>query len=153
MKHFYTFGCTIAEVYVDQLTGEIFVNRVIQVFDVGKVLNKKALFQQVIGGTMMGVSTTLFEELIFDGEGRLLNPNLTDYKVGRAKDAPAEILCNFLENPSSSGPYGARGIGETPMIGVPAAIGNAVQDAIGVSITSLPLSPEKVMIALKKQCL
>ena len=75
---------------------------------------------------------------------------MTDYKVPRAKDIPDKQETILIENPQSDGPYGARGIGELTMIGVPAAIGNAIADATGVEINDLPLSPENVCLAIKK---
>ncbi len=97
----------------------------------------------------MGLGVT--EQLQYDDNGKLLNDNLTDYRVPRSKDIPDEQVSILIENPQGDGPFGARGIGELVMIGVPAAIGNAIADATGVEIKDLPMTPENVWKAIARE--
>ena len=80
-----------------------------------------------------------------------LNPSFVDYKIPTAKDIPKEMQQHFIETPHPEGPYGARGVAEHPMISVPGAVGNAVAAAVGLEIFELPLDPERVFLALKRQ--
>ncbi|MDF2930469.1 MAG: aldehyde oxidase and xanthine dehydrogenase molybdopterin binding, partial [Anaerospora sp.] len=84
----------------------------------------------------------------FGADGRLLNPSFTDNKIPTAKDIPVKLVPILIENPQLDGPFGARGVGEHPMISVPSAIGNALYDALGIQFFDLPLSPEKVALAI-----
>jgi CO/xanthine dehydrogenase Mo-binding subunit len=86
---------------------------------------------------------------VYDGDGHLLNPSFTDYKIPTARDVPREMVQVFIETPHDKGPFGARGVAEHPMISVPSVIANALFDATGVRIRELPLSPERVYLALK----
>jgi len=148
---FETFGAQGVEVEVDVLTGEVKVLRIIAAFDIGRIINPMLLKGQIYGGSVMAMSIALYEQMTFNEEGRLLNPNLTDYKVARANDAPSKIVPILIENPQKDGPYGARGIGELTMLAVPAAIGNAIYNAIGVEIKDLPMTPENVWRQIMKQ--
>ncbi|MFX0208200.1 MAG: xanthine dehydrogenase family protein molybdopterin-binding subunit, partial [Candidatus Hodarchaeota archaeon] len=147
---FETFGAQGVDLEVSALTGEIKIHKIVSAFDIGKAINPLLVEGQVIGGSVMAMGLTISEFLQYDSKGRLLNSNLTDYKVPRAKDIPDKQEMILIENPQSDGPYGARGIGELTMIGVPAAIGNAIVDATGVEINNLPLSPENVYLSIKK---
>ncbi|WP_069807284.1 xanthine dehydrogenase family protein molybdopterin-binding subunit [Vulcanisaeta thermophila] len=147
---FFTFGAHAVEIEVDVLTGKIKVLKYVGVFDVGKVVNPKLLEGQIIGGAIMGISYALYERLKFDN-GVLVNPNLIDYKVIRSDEIPQDIISIALENPEPSGPYGVRGIGENTMLGVAAAIGNAVYNAIKVNLYELPMTPERVWRAIREQ--
>lgn len=148
---FYTFGATGVEVEVDVLTGEVKILRASQVYDVGKAINPMLLEGQTIGGFVMGMSRTIFEEVRFDEDGNLLNPNFSAYYVARAKDVPEEIKSIFIETPQHDGPHGARGIGEMVMIAVAPAIVTAVNKALGLNITSLPLTRERLAKLIKEQ--
>jgi len=148
---FVTFGAHAVEVEVDVLTGRVKVLRYVAVFDVGKAINPELVKGQMIGGAIMGISYALYESLKFDEGGALLNPNLIDYKVIRSDDIPSDIITIILENPDTYGPYGARGIGENAMLGVAAAIGNAIYNAVGVEVHELPMTPERVWRAIKEQ--
>ena len=99
----------------------------------------------------MGMGLALTEQLVFDDHGRLLNPNLTDYKVLRAGDIPKEIEVDFLGVGQRNAPYGAKGIGELTMLAWPAAIINAIYDAIGVRIKELPATPDRLLKEIKEQ--
>jgi CO/xanthine dehydrogenase Mo-binding subunit len=95
----------------------------------------------------MGIG--LWEEMMFDGEGKLRNPSLLDYRMPTALDVP-NIETHIVEVPSEDGPYGARGIGEPSIIPGAAAIANAVEDAIGVRVHEIPITPERILRALGK---
>ena len=99
----------------------------------------------------MGISIALNEALVFDDRGRLLNPNLTDYKVSRIGDIPKEMKVVFLGVGQKDAPFGAKGIGELTMIPWPAAIANAVYNAIRVRIRELPLNRDRLLTEVKKQ--
>ena len=148
---FVTFGAHAVEVEIDVLTGRVKILRYVTVFDVGKAINPELVKGQMIGGTIMGISYALYESLKFDEGGALLNPNLIDYKVIRSNNIPSDIITIILENPDTYGPYGARGIGENAMLGVAAAIGNAIYNAVGVEVHELPMTPERVWRAIKEQ--
>ena len=148
---FVTFGAHAVEVEVDVLTGRIYVTKYVGVFDIGKAINPRLLEGQIIGGAIMGISYALYESLKFDENGVLVNPNLIDYKVIRSDEIPKEIMAVTLENPQSDGPMGVRGVGENTMLGVAAAIGNAVYNAIGINLYELPMTPERVWRAIKEQ--
>jgi carbon-monoxide dehydrogenase large subunit len=87
----------------------------------------------------------------YSDDGQLLNPNLTDYKIIRAGDIPESQVRILIENPQADGPFGARGIGEITMLGVPAALANALENALGVEFNHLPLNPENVWRTIKEQ--
>lgn len=144
----WTFGAHGAEIEVDIETGEISVIKMASAFDVGQVINKKLIDGQVIGGVLQGIGSALLEEFKFSPEGRLLNPSFTDNKIPTFKDIPGEIVPIYIENPQTDGPFGARGVGEHPMISVPSVIGNALYDAVGVNFYRLPLSPENVALGI-----
>ncbi len=146
---FYCFGATAVEVEVDPETGVIKILQLAASIDAGKAVNPQLCTVQLHGGTIMGLSTALFEEVRFD-KGVMLNNNFTDYKIASIDNTP-HIDSFIIETPESGGPYGARGIGEQPMIGVAPAIANAVCDALGVEFNTFPLTPERVWEAIKKK--
>lgn len=148
---FETFGAQGVEIELNGLTGEIIIKRLISAFDVGKAINPLLCEGQIIGGSVMALSLAMNEELKYNDEGMLLNPNLVDYVVARSGDVPKEFISFLIENPQHDGPFGARGIGELTMLGVPAALGNAIQNAIGVSINDLPLTAENIWKAILTQ--
>ncbi len=147
----FTTGAQAVEVEVDTETGVIKVLKAASAFDVGKAINPLQVKRQMEGGLVQGLSSALFEELKFDQHGKTLNPSFTDYKIATSLDVPSDIVSNIIEAPEHDGPFGARGIGEHPMIPTAAAIANAVYDAIGVRIKRLPLSPEGVLSAIKEK--
>jgi CO/xanthine dehydrogenase Mo-binding subunit len=148
---FETFGAQGVEIELNGLTGEITIKRLVSAFDVGKVINPLLCEGQIIGGSVMALSIAMNEELKYNDKGMLLNPNLVDYVVSRSGDTPKNFVSFLIENPQYDGPFGARGIGELTMLGVPAALGNAIQNAIGISIKSLPLTSENVWKAIVSQ--
>lgn len=144
---FWTFGATAAEVEVDPETGEVAILQLATAMDAGQAVNPQQCMIQVHGGTIMGLGTALYEEVKLD-QGRVLNPNFTDYKIPTIENTP--YLKGFvLETPEKDGPLGLRGIGEQPMIAVAPAIANAIADAVGAELNTFPLTPERVLQAIK----
>jgi CO/xanthine dehydrogenase Mo-binding subunit/aerobic-type carbon monoxide dehydrogenase small subunit (CoxS/CutS family) len=143
----WTYGAHGVEIEVDTDTGAITVVKIASAFDVGRVLNEQQCRTQVIGGVVQGLGSAVSEQFVFDG-GRMLNSGFTDYKIPTAKDVPLEMEQHFVETPHPQGPYGARGVAEHPMISVPSAIGNALAYATGLELSELPLTPERVYLAL-----
>jgi len=117
---------------------------------VGRAINPDLVKTQMEGGAVQGMSTALLERLILE-EGVPKNPNFTDYRIATAVDAPLETENIIVEVPQDDGPFGARGIGEHPMVPTAPAIANAVYNAVGVRMDSLPITGEKVWIALQKK--
>lgn len=142
----YCFGTQIAEVEVDLVSGEVRVERVFAAHDVGRVVNQTMLHGQVEGGVVQGMGWALMEDLKLH-EGVPLNPNFTDYLIPTTLDAP-EVHAYFVEEPYSAGPYGAKGIGEPALIPTAAAVAAAVRHATGLPLTELPLTPERLLMAL-----
>ncbi len=145
-----TFGAHFAEVEVDTLTGKTKVIKVVAVHDSGRIMNKQTAESQVIGGVTQGLSTALFEQRIMDDTtGRMVNPNLRDYKIATSMDIP-EIVPIFVDivDPWINN-LGTKGLGEPPRIPSSAVIGNAVYNAIGVHVREIPMTPDKVLQALK----
>ena len=148
---FHTYGGTGVEIELNLLTGQIRVIRGIQVFDLGRVINRLTIDGQMDGGFIMGEGVSLFEQMKFDEQGWVTNPNFTNYYVPRFKDIPGRVDKYPIETPQADSPLGARGIGEHVMIAVGPAIANAIFNAIGVRLKELPMSPEKVWTAIKEQ--
>lgn len=147
-----TFGAHFVEVEVNTETGQIKVLKVVAAHDSGQIINKKTAESQVIGGVTQGVSATLFEQRIVDDTtGTLVNPNWRDYKIATSMDIP-EIFPIFVDvDDPHINMLGTKGLGEPPRIPISAAIGNAVYNAIGVPIREIPMTPDKVLAALKKK--
>ncbi|MEE9170365.1 MAG: molybdopterin cofactor-binding domain-containing protein, partial [bacterium] len=145
----YAFASQAVEVEVDTYTGNVRVLDVHVAQDVGKVLNPLGLAGQIEGGVVMGMGYALTEELLVEN-GQVLNPSFHDYKVPTACDIP-EIHFYPIETNDKHGPYGAKGVAEAPLIPTPAAIANAVSDAIGTKIDELPITPEKVLKSLRNK--
>ena len=99
------------------------------------------------GGAVQSLGIALTEALMYDDSGRLMNPSLLDYRTLTAADLP-DIETIIVEVPSPSGPYGARGVGEPPIVPAPAALANAIHDATGVRLTEVPLTPERIALAI-----
>ncbi|MCR4315141.1 MAG: xanthine dehydrogenase family protein molybdopterin-binding subunit [Planctomycetes bacterium] len=144
----YAFGVQGARVEVDTETGEIKILKMASTHDVGKVLNYQTLIGQCMGGLAQGIGYAMYEE-IKTKDGKILNPGFTDYKIPTSWEMNFPVEFDFIETNDPSGPYGAKGVGEPGLVPTPGAIANAVADAIGVRIHSLPITPEKVLKALK----
>jgi CO/xanthine dehydrogenase Mo-binding subunit len=141
------FALQLARVRVDRETGQVAVREVVALQDVGRALNPAEVEGQVMGGVVQGIGWALYEEIRHDDQGQLQTGTMADYAIPRSEHAPA-ISTVLVENPSPRGPYGARGVGEPPVIPGAAAIANAIQAAVGVRIVDLPITPEKVLRAL-----
>ncbi len=144
---YWMYAAAAAEVECDPETGDIRVTRLITAVDAGKAVNPQGCRQQISGSAVMGFGMAMSEEVVFD-QGRVLNPTFLDYKIPTSLDLP-EIEEIIVETAHDLGPYGARGIGEPGTAAVPAAIGNALYDAIGIQLTSLPIRSEKVYRAVR----
>jgi CO/xanthine dehydrogenase Mo-binding subunit len=147
----WTFGAHGVIVEVDEETGEYKVIKVASAFDVGRVINPDIVRGQAIGGMIQGLGTAVCEGYIYDEMGHLLNPSFTDNKIPTAKDLPEEIETIAVENAQLDGPYGARGVGEHPMISVAPALGNAIQQATGAELLHMPIRFEDVWRALRRK--
>jgi len=150
MSASYAFGAQGVEVEVDTDTGEVRILRLVAVTDIGKVLSAQTLKGQMYGGIAQGIGYALYEQIISD-EGRILNPGFTDYKLVSAADLDFPIELEFVETNDPHGPFGAKGAGEPGLVPTAPAIANAIHDAIGVRIHDLPITPEKIVSALKEQ--
>jgi CO/xanthine dehydrogenase Mo-binding subunit len=146
----YVYAAQVAEVTVDDETGEVDVLRIAAAHDCGTPINPMLVEGQIEGGIAMGIGFTLQEEMLFDAAGRQINPNLTNYIMPTALDMP-EIAVDIVESYDPTGPFGAKGVGEPSLVPTAAAILNAVYDAVGVRITSLPATAEKVLAAIRGQ--
>ncbi len=148
---FYSHAAQLTLVSLDTETGEVEVLEVLGVYDVGPVLFPEGVEAQAHGGTIMGIGYTLTEEVVQE-EGRILNPNLTDYLIPTTLDAPGKAKFSFIEDyPSGLGPPGAKGMGELPFLASACSIACAVADASGGKIRSLPLTPENIWKLIKKK--
>lgn len=145
----WTYGAHAVEIELDTETGDVEIVKIVSAFDVGRVINEALCRGQVLGGTVQGLGCTVSEYYVYDGEGHLLNASFTDYKIPTVRDVPREMVQVFIETPHDKGPFGARGVAEHPMISVPSVVANAIFDAAGVRILDLPLSPERVYLAIK----
>lgn len=145
---FWMFGAQAVDVLVDIETGEITVDKVVAAHNAGKAINPLNVIQQIEGGVVQGLSNCLFEEIITNN-GRVINPNFHDYKIATASDVP-EISPLIVEVKDPKGPYGAKGMGESPIIPIGAAISNAVARATGIRFYHMCLKPESVLEELDK---
>ena len=145
-----TFGVQVAEVAVDVETGEVRVERVAAIHDVGRVLNPLGARSQVEGGIVQALGHTLSEERLADpASGRILTQTLDAYRIPTIADVP-EIVSEFVDEPDPNlTNLGSKGIGEPPIIPTSAAISNAIRDATGADVRSLPLSREEMLRALR----
>ncbi|MEA3308838.1 MAG: molybdopterin cofactor-binding domain-containing protein [Chloroflexota bacterium] len=146
----YSVGCQAIDLEVDTATGQVDILKIASAYDVGKAINPDLVLTQIEGGAVHGMSSA-FEGMFFDAKGRLKNPSLVDYKIATAMDAPHEIHGDIIETPLDDGPWGARGVGEHVMVQTAPAIANALYNALGVRFDDLPLSSEKIYLALHAQ--
>lgn len=142
-------GVCFAEVEVDMPLGKVKVTNIVNVHDSGKLINPKLAAAQVHGGMSMGLGYGLSEELLFDAKGRPLNDNLLDYKLPTAMDTP-DLNALFVELDDPTGPFGNKALGEPPAIPVAPAVRNAVLNATGVAVDSLPMDPQKMVKHFKE---
>lgn len=145
----YIYATQVADVEVDTETGEVTVLRVGAAHDCGQAINPTNVEQQIEGAVVQGVGYAIMEEIILQ-DGRTKTPSFAKFLIPTSQDAP-EIITYIVEDPEPQGPFGAKGVGEGAIIPTAAAIVNAVYDAIGVRITSLPITPEKILAALAEK--
>ncbi len=143
------FACHIADVEVDPETGKVKLLRYTAFQDVGKAINPTQVEGQMQGGASQGIGWGLFEYYHYKN-GILMNPSLLDYRMPTALDLPM-IDTVIVEVPASAGPYGARGVGEVPIVPPPGAIANAIYRAVGVRMKNLPMTPEAVFWAIREK--
>jgi len=141
-----TYHVHVAEVEIDPTTGIVRVLRYLVAQEVGKAINPQAVRGQIQGGVAQGLGYALWETLQIDA-GRYSQRTLEAYGLPLATDIP-EVEIVLLEHPDPAGPYGAKGVAEPPIIPVAAAIGNAVEHAIGKSVDTIPITAERVLEAL-----
>ncbi|MBI4490094.1 MAG: xanthine dehydrogenase family protein molybdopterin-binding subunit [Deltaproteobacteria bacterium] len=139
----------VADVEVDPQTGGVKVLRYVAAQDVGIAINPLSVRGQIEGAVVQGLGQALSEACIFQN-GRMLNPTFLDYKIFTSLDAP-RVEAHLVEHAAEGGPFGAKGIGEPSIVPVPAAIANAVCDAVGVRILDLPITAEKVLMAIQEK--
>ena len=144
----YTVGASAVKVEIDRKTGKLHVLKAVLAVDVGKAINPDLVKGQITGGVVQGLATALYEDIRYDYKGKLLNPNFTDYKIPTALDIPDEIVPIIVEVAQPDGPFGARGVGEHTMIPAAPVIANAIEDALGIRIKSMPLTAEKIALEL-----
>ena len=144
---FWMIGGTGIELEVDTETGHINVTKIVNVADAGRLLNPKIVETQLSGAAVMQLGFTLFESMEFDN-GQVTNASLADYKIPGIHDMPAVMENHMVGADQKTGPFGAKGVGESATFGLSPAIANAIQDAVGVRLTELPLTPEAVFRAL-----
>jgi xanthine dehydrogenase molybdenum-binding subunit len=144
------FATHIADVEVDPETGKVDVIRYTAVQDAGTAIHPSYVEGQMQGGVAQGIGWALWEEYVYDEQGRLRNATLLDYRMPTALDVPL-IETIIVEVPNPGHPYGVRGVGEVPIVPPPAAIANAIYDAVGVRFYELPMSPHKVCMAIQQR--
>jgi CO/xanthine dehydrogenase Mo-binding subunit len=131
-------------------TGEVEVIRIVAAHDCGRAINPMLVEGQVHGGIAMGLGFALQEEMLFDACGEQINPNLTNYIVPTSLDMP-DIDVIIVETPDPTGPFNAKGVGEPTSVPTAAAVLNAIHDAVGVRLTSLPATAERILAALQER--
>jgi CO/xanthine dehydrogenase Mo-binding subunit len=147
----YTYGAHCVEVDVDELTGAVEVRRAWCAHDVGRAINPVSCEGQIQGGFVQGMGYALTEAMQWDAQGWLTTVTLADYKVPGVLDSPVEIYPIVLEDPDPSHPVGAKGVGEPSLVGAAPAIANAICNATGARVRTLPMKPERVLDALEKR--
>jgi CO/xanthine dehydrogenase Mo-binding subunit len=137
-----------ADVDVDEDTGKVTINRLHLGLYLGRMINPTHIDLQVLGASLFGVGQVLFEELVWDEGGALTNPNLSDYMIPSFLDVPPQFTQTILETPNS---IEVHGIGETSLPAIAPAVANAVSQALGIRVTSLPLTPERVLRLIRER--
>jgi CO/xanthine dehydrogenase Mo-binding subunit/aerobic-type carbon monoxide dehydrogenase small subunit (CoxS/CutS family) len=139
-----------AKIKVDRDTGEIKILKFVSIADTGKAINPQQCHSQEIGAMVQGIGQAFFEQTLYEN-GIMLNPGLLNYRVPGVYDLPEELVTILFENGNGPGPYGAKGMGESGLLTVPSAVGNALFAAAGIRLTELPMTPEKVWRALHQK--
>jgi len=144
---FWMVGGTGVEVEIDTETGHVRVTRMVNVADAGRPINPKICRTQLSGGAIMQLGFTLYEDMVFDG-GQVTNPSFADYKIPGFRDVPP-MESDLVTAVQETGPFGAKGVGESSTFGVSPAIANAIHDAVGIRLTELPIKPEQLLRAIR----
>jgi CO/xanthine dehydrogenase Mo-binding subunit len=147
----YTVGASAVKIEVDKQTGKVKIPKVVLAVDVGKAINPDLINGQITGGLLQGIATVLYEDMRFNEKGKLINANFTDYKIPTSMDIPNEVVPIIIEVPQPDGPSGARGVGEHTMIPCAPMVANAVDDALGIRIKSMPITAEKIALAVNRK--
>jgi CO/xanthine dehydrogenase Mo-binding subunit len=145
---FWMIGATGVEIAVDTETGRIRVDALVTAGDVGRAINPAIVERQLNGGALMALGSSIAEEMVFEN-GRLTMNGLADYKIPSFLDVPLHIAALLVEEPHPNAPFGAKGVGESGTFGVTPAIANALCDATGVRVREMPLTPERVLRAIR----
>ncbi|GAC1566217.1 MAG: hypothetical protein NVS3B14_07010 [Ktedonobacteraceae bacterium] len=140
----------VARVAVDPETGAVRVLDYLAAQDVGLAINPAEVEGQITGGITQGLGWALYEGFVYDENGQLLTSTLMDYALPHGEDVP-NITSLLVEIPSPLGPFGAKGVGEPPVVPVSAAVANAIFDAVGARVTDLPITPERLFKAMQQQ--
>lgn len=143
-------GAVGVKISVDTATGRVKIDHMAVAGDVGKAINPMLVEQQLTGAAIMGIGHALFDQLVID-QGQLINGTLLDYQLPSIRDLPERLTPIVVESPHDTGPFGAKGVGETGILGIAPAIGNAIRDALGVRLTTLPMTPESIIAALDEE--
>ena len=148
----YCYGAQAVEVAVDMETGLVKILRFCSAFDTGRPINPRMVEGQMEGGAGMGIGSALYEGFVFSNNGEILNPNLADYRIPSTMEVPSgdNMGSMIVEDPHQEGPFGAKGMGEAGMNPTAPAIANAIYNATGVRLTHLPMTPERILRALKE---
>jgi CO/xanthine dehydrogenase Mo-binding subunit len=141
------FSGQMVKAYVDPDSGEVELRKVFIAQDVGTALNPALVDGQIMGGATQGIGWALHEGLIYDDNGQPLNPSFMDYSLPQADQVP-ELEVKLIELPSKAAPFGAKGVGEPPVIPTAAAVANAIVDASGARVTTLPITAQRVQQAM-----
>lgn len=148
---YYSYGALGMEVAVNVETGDIKVLKAVGYYDAGQILNKGTIDGQMDGAFVMGIGQAIFEETMFNAQGKIINPNYRDYKIPTILDVPycKDMFGGFVGKPNPEGPYGAKGIGEVALVPVMPAIANAITAALGVEMSEIPMTKERIMWAVR----
>jgi CO/xanthine dehydrogenase Mo-binding subunit len=146
----YTVGAQGVEAEVDLETGQVNVLRIVNAVDIGKAINSQSVENQINGATLHGLGTALYEEVKLADDGRMLNSSFMDYKIPTVYEQPF-VQNIIVESEGNFGPYGAKSIGQYPLIATGPAIGSAVSNAIGIQLTHLPMTRERVLSAIESK--
>jgi len=122
----------------------------IQALDVGRAINPILCEGQVEGGTTQAISWATMEEMKYNEQGKMINPNLADYQIPTIADIPQKVQVSLLEFPSKHGPYGAKGIGEPPITAGLAAVVSAIADATKLWMHEVPVTPERLILSMEQ---
>ncbi|MCD6309353.1 MAG: xanthine dehydrogenase family protein [Candidatus Eremiobacteraeota bacterium] len=143
----YTWVTDVAEIEVDTRTGQVKVEHITAAHDIGKAINPTLMEGQIQGGGAQGMGYGIMEEILHK-DGIMITTNLSTYIIPTTLDMP-DIIPVIVEYPYKEGPFGAKGVGETPLMGIAPAITNAIRNATGIPIREIPATPERILAALK----